>query len=205
MTRAVGGLRSLLTEAAELVPLKSVGKWYGGGTPSSTREEFWENGTIPWLSPKDMGRAVVDRTQDHITELAIRSSATKLVPANSVAVVVRSSILERVLPSALVPMPVTLNQDMRAVVTHEAVLPGYLAHVIRSRGPELLRTVRKTGGSVASIDVPKLMEFRVPVPSLDVQREIVRVLDSFTQLEAELEAELEARRKQYQFYRDSLL
>jgi type I restriction enzyme S subunit len=38
-----------------------------------------------------------------------------------------------------------------------------------------------------------------------VQREIVKVLDTFTKLEAELEAELEARRRQYQYYRDALL
>lgn len=43
--------------------------------------------------------------------------------------------------------------------------------------------------------------FQVPVPPLEVQREIVRVLDQFTQLEAELEAELEARRRQYEHYR----
>jgi type I restriction enzyme S subunit len=46
---------------------------------------------------------------------------------------------------------------------------------------------------------------RVPVPPLEVQFAIARILDTFTQLEAELEAELEARRQQYQYYRDSLL
>lgn len=45
----------------------------------------------------------------------------------------------------------------------------------------------------------------IPVPPLEVQREIVKVLDTFTQLEAELEAELEARRRQYKYYRDALL
>jgi type I restriction enzyme S subunit len=49
------------------------------------------------------------------------------------------------------------------------------------------------------------MAFRVPVPPLEVQREIVKVLDAFTKLEAELEAELEARRRQYEHYRDQLL
>ena len=44
-----------------------------------------------------------------------------------------------------------------------------------------------------------------PVPPQPVQEEIVRILDKFTALEAELEAELEARRKQYEFYRDQLL
>ena len=47
--------------------------------------------------------------------------------------------------------------------------------------------------------------FEIPVPPLPVQHEIVRILDNFTSLEAELEAELEARRKQYEYYRDQLL
>jgi len=48
-------------------------------------------------------------------------------------------------------------------------------------------------------------DIHIPVPPLEVQREIVAVLDRFTALEAELEAELEARRRQYQYYRDALL
>lgn len=50
-----------------------------------------------------------------------------------------------------------------------------------------------------------ILKYRVPVPPLEVQREIVKVLDTFTKLEAELEAELEARRRQYKYYRDALL
>lgn len=48
-------------------------------------------------------------------------------------------------------------------------------------------------------------ELSIPVPPLEIQREIVKVLDTFTKLEAELEAELEARRRQYHYYRDQLL
>lgn len=50
-----------------------------------------------------------------------------------------------------------------------------------------------------------LQSFNVPVPPLEVQREIVRILDSFTLLTAELTAELTARKKQYEYYRDTLL
>lgn len=62
----------------------------------------------------------------------------------------------------------------------------------------------------AGMGNPKLMSnvmgtIQCPVPPLSVQEEIVRILDKFTALEAELEAELEARRKQYEFYRDQLL
>ena len=111
--------------------------------------------------------------------------------------VVRSSILDHTFPTALVPVIATLNQDMRAVAPSNEIVPDYLAHILNSRGDEILRTAKKSGGSVASIDSAKLLGFRVPIPPLEVQREIVRVLDKFTQLEAELEA----RRRQYEHYR----
>ena len=60
-------------------------------------------------------------------------------------------------------------------------------------------------GSVPYITLPMLQSFNVPVPPLEVQREIVRILDSFTLLTAELTAELTARSKQYEYYRDALL
>jgi type I restriction enzyme S subunit len=68
--------------------LGELGQWFGGGTPSKRKPEFWESGTIPWLSPKDMGKSllIID-TQDHITGAAVAGSATSLVPANSVALV----------------------------------------------------------------------------------------------------------------------
>ena len=53
--------------------------------------------------------------------------------------------------------------------------------------------------------ISKYSKFKLPVPPMEVQREIVRILDSFTLLTAELTAELTARKKQYEFYRDFLL
>ena len=58
---------------------------------------------------------------------------------------------------------------------------------------------------VPSMNQKKLGRILIPVPPLEVQREIVRILDQFTTLEAELEAELEARRTQYEYYRSGLL
>jgi type I restriction enzyme S subunit len=67
---------------------------------------------------------------------------------------------------------------------------------------------KAVSATVTSIRKPMITEFRIPIPPLEVQREIVKVLDTFTQqeavLEAELEAELEARRRQYKYYRDAL-
>ena len=63
----------------------------------------------------------------------------------------------------------------------------------------------KKGGGVPHVHISDIENFRVPVPPLPVQQEIVRILDSFTELEKELEKELELRRKQYEYYRDLLL
>ena len=59
--------------------------------------------------------------------------------------------------------------------------------------------------TVSSIRKPMIQNFQIPIPPLPVQEEIVKILDKFTSLEAELEAELEARKSQYEYYRDKLL
>ena len=62
-----------------------------------------------------------------------------------------------------------------------------------------------SGGTIARLYNDNILKAKIPVPPLEVQREIVRILDSFTLLTAELTAELTARKKQYEFYRDALL
>ncbi|OYM28005.1 restriction endonuclease subunit M [Klebsiella pneumoniae subsp. pneumoniae] len=188
--------------------LGEIGTWHGGGTPSKSRSEFWEDGSIPWISPKDMGRPIVDTSEDYITEEAVEQSSTKLVPANSIAIVVRSSILDKVMPSALIPVPATFNQDMKVVIPHCNISPNYIAHIMRSRGDDILRAAKKSGGSVASIDSKKLFSFRIPVPHLNEQKRIVNILDKFDTLANSitegLPREIELRQKQYEYYRDLL-
>lgn len=79
----------------------------------------------------------------------------------------------------------------------------YLYHYLQSRKHTLVQHVRKA--SVPRLSREVLKKLLIPIPPLSVQAEIVRILDSFTSLTAELEAELEARRAQYAHYRDELL
>lgn len=62
-----------------------------------------------------------------------------------------------------------------------------------------------TGTKVIDVSAKNLAKILIPTPPLAIQQEIVKILDTFTTLEAELEAELEARKKQYEYYRDELL
>ena len=178
------------------VSLRDVGTWYGGGTPSKAIAEFWDNGTVPWLSPKDMDVDTVQRTGLAVAESALERSPLKLVPASSVAFVMRSNVLRRRFPIALVPFETTLNQDMRAVVPRDGVLPEYLFHACRSRADEFLAAAGRTDGSMAAINTATLLDFRIPVPPLAVQAKIVSILAGFQKLGATLDEEIEARLNQ---------
>ena len=91
----------------------------------------------------------------------------------------------------------------RIHVTSNRVLTMFMKRYMES---EFFRFITREAvtATVKSIRKPMIQKFRIPVPPLPVQEEIVRILDSFSSLEAELEAELEARRKQYAHYRDEL-
>ena len=92
-----------------------------------------------------------------------------------------------------------------ATVIKHAQDPKYLSYWFQSRAFFSQKRALATGTKVIDVSARQLEKVHIPIPPLEVQREIVRVLDKFTQLEAELEAELEARRKQYEHYRDRLL
>src|SRR5437868_13866969 len=98
------------------VPLGQLGSWMGGGTPSKSVAAYWANGSIPWVSPKDMKAEIIQDSEDHITEAAVASSATKFVPTGSVLMVMRSGILRHTFPVAVNADRVTVNQDLRALV-----------------------------------------------------------------------------------------
>lgn len=83
------------------------------------------------------------------------------------------------------------------------LLIKYVYHYLLNIQEKIYGT--KKGAGVPHVHGNDIAKFLIPVPPLPVQHEIVRILDNFTSLEAELEAELEARRKQYEYYRDQLL
>ena len=85
------------------------------------------------------------------------------------------------------------------VTPNNEILIDFLKYVIDT----IKFKVPKTG--IPQLTIPMVSKYKIPVPPLEVQREIVRILDNFTFLTTELAAELAARQKQYEYYRDLLL
>ena len=82
---------------------------------------------------------------------------------------------------------------------------GYLVHLLNSEWFERQKMKCVKGTTIMHLSPKEFLKIQIPLPPLSVQQEIVRILDKFTQLEAELEAELEARKRQYEYYRNKLL
>lgn len=94
---------------------------------------------------------------------------------------------------------------MAVLRTNGGIMPRFLFHLLIGKSfSDYLDSALSTT-TINNLNATIMGGFRIPVPPLEIQREIVRNLDTFSKLEAELEAELEARSQQYAFYRDRLL
>ena len=194
---------------ALMVEIADLGKWSGGKTPSMAEKKYWESGTIPWVSSKDVKQPILSDTIDHITNAAIDEASMTVYPAGSVAIVTRSGILRHTFPVTYIPFETTVNQDIKILVTKEGISSRYVSHALQAYGESIRRTTKKQGGTVDSLDFQKVLAYKIPVPPLDVQNRIVKVLDNFEKICSDLNiglpAEIEARQKQYEYYRDKLL
>ncbi|NJL27562.1 MAG: hypothetical protein HC897_06520 [Thermoanaerobaculia bacterium] len=161
----------------EVRKLKNTVSFLGGGTPSKANTAFW-NGTIPWVSPKDMRGPWISSATDYITQEAVWGSATSVIPPHAVILVVRSGILRRTIPVAINIVEVALNQDMKALRPKRDLIVGeYLRALIQGNETALIAEWTKQGATVESIEHEFLANSRIPLPPLFEQRFIARFLD----------------------------
>lgn len=183
--------------------LKEITTSLGGGTPSKSDASFWTDGTIPWVSPKDMKSFHILSSEDLVTVAAL--NRLSLVPADSVLVVVRSGILSRTFPVGLSAMPATINQDMRAFVPMDGISSRFLAWQLVAREREILSSCSKHGTTVASIEGPALSAFPlVLAPSAEQTRIVAKLEELLSDIDAGV-AELKAAQAKLAQYRQSLL
>jgi type I restriction enzyme S subunit len=186
-------------------PLGQLGRWFGGGTPSKRVPGFWQNGTFPWVSPKDMKSEVIHDSEDHITEAALRGSTTNLVGAGSVLVVTRSGILQHTLPVATTARPVTVNQDLKALTPYRGLVPEFLAWGLRANARRILRECSKAGTTVQSVETTQLFRFLLPIaPTAEQERIVAAIEEQFSRLDAGVAA-LERARQNLKRMRASVL
>lgn len=207
MSRLAELIEELCPDGVEFRRLDELFATRNGYTPSRGDMSAWDSHDIPWFRMEDIREngGILDRAMTYVSSSAVKNGV--LFPENSMLVATSATIGAH----ALITVPHLSNQrftslqlkdeyrkdfDYRFLYYYCFILDAFcLDHVNVSSFP--------------SVDMKAFRSFEFPLVPLAVQREIVRILDQFTTLEAELEveleAELEARRAQYEHYRNHLL
>ena len=148
---------------------------YGGGTPSKSHPEYYEDGDIPWVSSKDMKTNVLIDSQIKINQLGVDNSTARMVPVNSVIMVIRSGILKHTLPVAINAVPITVNQDLKVFIPNERVLTRFLAVQFKMHEKDILSGVRAV--TADNIEFNFLKQRELIVPPIELQQEYVTFLE----------------------------
>ena len=148
---------------------------YGGGTPSKSHPEYYEDGDIPWVSSKDMKTDVLTDSQIKINQLGVDNSTAHMVPINSVIMVIRSGILKHTLPVAINAVPITVNQDLKVFIPNKRVLTRFLAIQFKMHEKDILSGVRAV--TADNIEFNSLKQRELIVPPIERQQEYVTFLE----------------------------
>ena len=192
-------INKLCPNGVEFKPLAEVFEMRNGYTPSKNNPDFWEGGTIPWFRMDDIrenGRILSDSIQ-HITPSAIKGKG--LFEANSFILATTATIGEH----ALIIADSLANQQFTNLKVRKSLsnllVTKFIYYYMFIVDDFCKRNTNVSG--FASVDMDKLKKMPFPVPPIEVQEEVVRILDSFS----DYAAELQARKQQYEYYRNLLL
>ena len=196
-------IKKLCPNGVEFKSLGDVCTLVTGATPSKTNPSYWENGTIPWMNSGEVNNKIVYDTENKITQLGYDKSSTTLVPVHSVVIALAGQGKTRG-KVAITEIELCTNQSLCSIICSERINYKFLYYFLDEKYEEL-RAVSNGDGTRGGLSLRLLNPYLIPVPPIEVQTEIVKILDNFTELSAELTAELTARKKQYEYYRDLLL
>jgi type I restriction enzyme S subunit len=136
--------------------------------------DFWD-GSIPWISPKDMKRSRLSDAIDHVTEKALANGA-KVTPARSLLLVVRGMILAHTFPVARTEVPVAFNQDIKALIPRSNIDSDYLLWWLTANESLLLSLTTESTHGTKRVPMDGLQSVEVDLPPLFEQRAIAAAL-----------------------------
>ncbi len=162
-----------------VLPMKHLVSLRSGGTPSKENAAYWD-GDVPWASSKDLKRAELHDTEDHITQLAVEEGAADLVPVGSLLVVVRGMILAHSFPVARVMVPMAINQDLKAVRPKSELTEAFLAWLLQGSIVETFRRMEEAAHGTKVLRLESWTAMQLPVPPPREQAAVAGFLDRET-------------------------
>ena len=173
--------------------LGACAKFLSGGTPSKARADFWE-GTIPWVSAKDLKVFRLHDAVDHVTPVAVKAGS-RLVPCGTIFLLVRGMTLHNDVPICVAMRDMAFNQDIKALLPENGVDGAFLAYWLLAKKPDLLASVDSAGHGTGRLNTDTLKAMELILPPIAEQKAIAAVLGSLDdkiELNRRMNATLEA-------------
>jgi restriction endonuclease S subunit len=142
-----------------------------GGTPLTTRRDYYHGGTIPWLKSGEVAKGYIYQVDEFITELGLRNSSAKLFPTDTVLVAMYGATAGQV---GLLKVPSTTNQAVCGVLPNERILPEFLYYQLRARTEEMKSLAG--GGAQPNISQQIIRSLEIVLPPLSEQQRLVAEL-----------------------------
>lgn len=172
--------------------LKWYSKIYSGGTPSKDVEDYWLNGTIPWLNSGCVNQWDITEVSDYITEEAFKNSSTKWIPNKSLVIALAGQGKTKGMV-AQVQFETTCNQSLGVIVPNEKIYNRFLQYWLKNN----YQNIRNLGGGDKRDGLNLVMIGGIPIPVLPLneQEKISNYLDSINleidSIKAKTEQEIE--------------
>lgn len=203
MSRLDELIAELCPDGVEYKELMEICHYRRGSFPQPYGNAAWYGGELamPFVQVADIEEnkfTLVDKTKQTISQLAQPKSV--FVKHGTVIVSIQGTIGRVAITQydSYVDRTIAIFDNFNIQVNKK-----YFAYQLKKKFDIEKKFAR--GSTLKTITKEEFSKFKIPIPPLPVQNEIVRILDNFAELTAKLTAELTARRKQYEYYRDLLL
>ena len=157
-----------------------------GGTPSRKHPEYYEGGSIPWLTSGEVNKGKIDTPDHFITEAGLRNSSAKLVPANSVVVAMYGATAGQV---GLVTYETTTNQAVCCIKPNACVAPVFLRYALEFKKDWMIDQC--AGGAQPNISQGIVKKVAIPDVTLARQQEFADFASQVDKLRFDVQQQID--------------
>jgi len=165
----IGKIKNKIKNGFQVYRIKNLCKISSGGTPSRSRKQYY-NGKIPWIKTGELKDEILFDTEEKITEEGLNNSSAKLYPVNSLVVAMYGATIGK---TAKLGIESTTNQACAVLfdINNDIIVTDFLWLYIQSQIDELKKLAY--GSAQPNLNAGTIANFKVYVPDLDLQKEIV--------------------------------
>jgi type I restriction enzyme S subunit len=161
----------------ELIKIGDFANVITGGTPSTLKNEYWQDGDIPWLNSGELNQDIVTFSSNFITSEGLKNSAAKLMPPETVLIALTGATTGKI---GYLTFEACANQSVTGILPSKRHFPKFLYYYLNSIRNRVLKD--SYGGAQPHISQGYVKNLKIPLPPLEAQKKISAILDKADEL-----------------------